>query len=182
MESRELDRSTAPEVASAQKRLGAIEAAVGDPEGVGHSLAREGADPALVEILAWFPLFEREVDRKLRKDLKKFIDSDAADDWASVAKTLEKYVEEARRVRGEGARSHREARRQRGPLLHAAPRRPRRRQRGGRLGGVRASRQRRAEAPARVADVGVLRLVGAGGSLSLEFLVFQAVRLHDDVP
>jgi len=97
IDSRQFDARYSTEVALAQARLAAIEGAVQDPVAAARELQDAGADPAIHELLAWLPLFELELTRKLRADLKDVLQGDAAKDWSAALQAIEK----ARKTHGE---------------------------------------------------------------------------------
>ena len=81
----------APQAGQAASALGALSSALDSLESTAASLQREGAEPALAELIAWAPLLEREVDKKQLKNLKRVIDSKSAKAWRSALKAVERY-------------------------------------------------------------------------------------------
>ncbi|MCP3915126.1 MAG: hypothetical protein GY711_06195 [bacterium] len=79
------------EAGRAQAILASVEAALGDLVGSGESFHGRGTDPALVELIAWAPLFEIEVTKKDRKGLKKYLSSAASKGWDNTLKQVAKF-------------------------------------------------------------------------------------------
>jgi len=90
-QSRELDGEFFAEVALAQSRLGALEAAAGGLTTSAQSFARDGCDPALAALVEWSKLLGAELTPKLVKDLKPFLESKTNKDWAAVSKACTRW-------------------------------------------------------------------------------------------
>lgn len=89
--SRDFEAEFYPEVALAQTRLGALEAALKDPVATARTLAEERADPALSVLLEWHKLLELELTPKLARDLKAFHESKVNKDWIAVERACTRW-------------------------------------------------------------------------------------------
>ncbi len=75
-----------PEVALAQSRLSALEAALANLVGSAQSIAKEHADPAISVLVEWHKLFGLEMTPKIAKELKPLLDSKLDKEWANAVR------------------------------------------------------------------------------------------------
>jgi hypothetical protein len=81
-----------PDVDSAQSRLGAVQSSIRALAITAQSLEREQAEPALEVLMEWAPLFEVEIDRDLRKELKSFLAGRNLKDWTSCTRAVARFA------------------------------------------------------------------------------------------
>jgi tetratricopeptide (TPR) repeat protein len=89
--SADLDAGSAPEVATAQQRWTALNAALDDLPRTADALAAKEAEPAFGALLDWAQAMGRPADEGQLKKLRKVLSSRDAKDWDKVAEHVDRY-------------------------------------------------------------------------------------------
>ncbi len=95
-EAREFKKGAVAEVDDAWRKLEALETTLDALETTGHTLVREGTEPAMDVLLGWAPLLDREPDKKELKKLAFVQRSDAAKDWKDALDELARWKKRAK--------------------------------------------------------------------------------------
>ncbi|MEW6741474.1 MAG: hypothetical protein AB1486_01845 [Planctomycetota bacterium] len=83
-----LDASLVPEVSEARKILDGATNAVEAIVAVGRTLQRQECEPAVLALIEWAKLLEREIDERMMKGLKAVLDHGRARSWQRTLKEV----------------------------------------------------------------------------------------------